>query len=202
VDTEDSFVLPDLPAAEVRRDEQEAPPRGDVLASRQRVRAARQVVKDTWADYAPTLSGVFTPFYNNPASPTQPRLGWSLQALLSIPLVQSGLRVGWKREREALLAQNQAELEGVLRQAKADVRVAMSDVRRADAALVAATRAAELAHAALKMANIAYEAGATTNLEVIDAERVARDAETGAVIAEDAARRARLDLLSSTGNLP
>ena len=56
--------------------------------------------------------------------------------------------------------------------------------------------------AALKMANIAYEAGATTTLEVIDAERRARDAETGAVIAEDASRRARLDLLSSTGHLP
>ncbi len=52
------------------------------------------------------------------------------------------------------------------------------------------------------MANIAYEAGATTNIEVIDAERRARDAETAAVMAEDAARRARLDLLSATGNLP
>jgi outer membrane protein len=41
--------------------------------------------------------------------------------------------------------------------------------------------------------------GATTNLEVIDAQRVARDAETAAAIAEDALRRARLDLLIALG---
>jgi outer membrane protein TolC len=39
-------------------------------------------------------------------------------------------------------------------------------------------------------------------LEVIDAERQARDAETLAAVAEDAARQARLDMLAASGRFP
>lgn len=49
---------------------------------------------------------------------------------------------------------------------------------------------------------MAYRAGATTNLEVIDAERRACDAQVQAVLAEDAARQARLDLLVASGRFP
>jgi len=52
------------------------------------------------------------------------------------------------------------------------------------------------------LADRAYQAGATGNLEVIDAQRRARDAETDAAVAEDAVRQARLDLLSATGHFP
>jgi outer membrane protein TolC len=55
---------------------------------------------------------------------------------------------------------------------------------------------------ALELANQAYRAGATSNLELIDAERRARDAATTAVIAEDAVRQANLDLLSAAGRFP
>ena len=41
-----------------------------------------------------------------------------------------------------------------------------------------------------------------TFLEVIDSERAARDAETQAAVAEDAARQARLDLLAASGRFP
>ena len=41
-----------------------------------------------------------------------------------------------------------------------------------------------------------------TNIEVIDAERQARDAESQVALAEDAARQARLDLLVATGAFP
>ena len=49
---------------------------------------------------------------------------------------------------------------------------------------------------------MAFREGATTNIEVIDAQRRARDAETTAAIAEDAVRRARLELLVATGRFP
>ncbi|HKU42267.1 MAG TPA: TolC family protein, partial [Polyangiales bacterium] len=83
-----------------------------------------------------------------------------------------------------------------------EVRVAFELARRADAGLRAASRAAELAGKALQMAMEAYRAGASTDIEVLDAERRARDAETGAVVAEDAARQARLDLLAASGRWP
>jgi outer membrane protein TolC len=50
--------------------------------------------------------------------------------------------------------------------------------------------------------NLAYHAGATTNIEVIDAERRARDADSAVIIAEDNVRQARLDLLVAAGQFP
>jgi outer membrane protein TolC len=198
LDTEDEFTLHELP----QPDPEAVPERGDVMASRRREQNARRFVKDRWADWMPSLNATFQPFYQHRPTPQYPTFGWQAQFVLAVPLIQGGLRIGLNREREALLAQSRAQLEGVVRQAKSDVRVAMTAVQRADAAYLSAARAAELSQEALKMANIAYHAGATTNIEVIDAERRARDAETNAVIAEDAARRARLDLLSATGRLP
>ena len=55
---------------------------------------------------------------------------------------------------------------------------------------------------ALGLANIAYRGGATTNIEVIDAERSARDAATQAEIAADADRQARLTTLAAIGRFP
>jgi outer membrane protein TolC len=66
----------------------------------------------------------------------------------------------------------------------------------------AARLGAESATKALELATLAYRAGATSNLDVIDAERRARDAATTAVIAEDAVRQANLDLLSAAGRFP
>ncbi len=48
----------------------------------------------------------------------------------------------------------------------------------------------------------AFQAGATTSLDVTDAERTARDADTAAVVAEDAVRQSRLDLLAAVGRFP
>lgn len=54
----------------------------------------------------------------------------------------------------------------------------------------------------MQITDVAFREGATTNIEAIDAQRRARDAETAAVIAEDAARQARLELLVATGRFP
>jgi outer membrane protein TolC len=132
----------------------------------------------------------------------QPLTGWQAQLLLTIPLYDGGLRYGLAAEREALSNEARTQYEALVRQARSDVRVAFESVKRAEAALVAATHAAQLAKSALDLATVAYQAGATTNLEVIDAERRARDAETAAAVAEDNARQARVDLLAASGRFP
>jgi len=50
--------------------------------------------------------------------------------------------------------------------------------------------------------NISFKAGASTNIEVIDAQRAARDADLVAAIAENQARQARLALLVALGLFP
>jgi outer membrane protein len=118
-----------------------------------------------------------------------------------VPLYDGGLRYGLEKERESLAYEARAALDGTQRQARSDVRSSYEALRRADDALKAAKEAAQLAKTALDLAELAYKAGATTNIEVIDAERRMRDAETQAAVAEDGARQARLDLLVATGRL-
>ena len=176
--------------------------RTDVQAADLRRLAAAHTVRDDWADYAPTLNGTFEPFFWNPTSVTAPETGWQAVLFLSLPLYDGGVRYGQAKERATLRDEDQTELDATLRQARSDVRTAFEEVRRADAALASSQQAADLARTALDLAGIAYRGGAATDIEVIDAERTARDAETAVAVAEDGAREARLDLLAATGRFP
>lgn len=198
VDTLDDVSLPDAST----NFEDAAGRRQDVVAAKTRALVAEKVRKDSWADYTPVLNGQFQPFFQHPATLTQPETGWQAMLVLSFPLIEGGIRVGQKRERDALLAEARAQYDGLLRQTRSDIRLAVEEIRRADEAMRSARAAAELAHQALDLANLAYRAGATTNIEVIDAERRARDADSAVVIAEDNVRQARLDLLVAAGQFP
>jgi outer membrane protein TolC len=176
--------------------------RTDVKLARGKVDAAQHVERDSWTDYMPLLGVIFQPFYQNPPSLTFPTTGWQAQALLTWPIYDGGWRYGARRERAALLDEARIDLDASLRQASSDVRVAFQEVKTAEAALKAAREAQASADHALELANTAYQAGAITNLDVIDAERQARDAATQATIAEDTARQARLDLLAAIGKFP
>jgi outer membrane protein len=198
VDTFDDVSLP-VPGTSF---EDAAGRRQDVLAAKARALTAEKVRKDSWADFMPVLNGQIQPFFQHPSSLTMPETGWQAMLVLSFPLIEGGLRHGQMRERDALLAEARAQYDGLLRQTKSDIRVAVEEIRRADEAMRSSSAAAELAHQALDLANLAYHAGATTNIEVIDAERRARDADSAVVIAEDNVRQARLDLLVAAGQFP
>jgi outer membrane protein TolC len=201
IEVEDRVELPAPPApAEAIREAEESRP--DVRASQQRKEAARTVLRDSWADYLPLLSAVVEPFANSPSTVTQPPSGWQAQLVLTIPLFDGGARDGLQRERSALYQESKAQLDGLLRQARSDVRAAFEAVQRADESVQSARQAARLAHDALEMTTLAYREGATNDLEVVDAQRRARDADVAALVAEDTARQARIDLLSASGRFP
>lgn len=176
--------------------------RGDVEAQRARFSTAQHASRDSWADYAPLLTAAFQPFYQHPSTATQPETGWQAQLVLSLPLYDGGLRYGLKRERNALEAEAKVSLDATLRQAASEVRAAFEALRLADLSLGSARSAAQLATEALQLADLAYRAGAVTNLEVVDAQRRARDADSASAAAEDASRQARLDLLAASGHFP
>lgn len=174
----------------------------DVRAARIRKETSDEVTRTDWLDYLPLATAIFQPFYQNPPSLTQPLTGWQLNLVLQLPLYDGGLRYGQARERRSIARAADAQLDLALRRARIEVRTAFTQVTHADLALEAARDAAKQAAEALSLANEAYRAGATTNLEVIDAERRARDAEVQQALAEDAARQARLDVLVASGRFP
>ncbi len=176
--------------------------RTDVAAAKSRERAAQAGDEGAWSDYTPLLSAVFQPFYQNPPSLVQPETGWQAQLVLTLPLYDGGLRYGQEKERHQLRESASAQTQALLQQAHAEVRAGFELVKHSDLALAAAQRSARAAHEALELATVAYKAGATTNLEVTDAESRARDADLSVALAEDAARRARLELLAASGRFP
>jgi len=201
VDVELAFELPAPPSLAAGL-EGAAKLRGDVNADRAALEAQQNLVDDNWAEYAPLLVAQAQPSLRDPGTVTQPSRAWQIQLLLTVPFYDGGARSGTIAQRQATLDARRVELDGTLRKAKSEVRVAFNTARHADASLLAAKQAAGFAADALRFASLAYEAGASTNLEVIDAERRARDADTAVVVAEDAARQARVALLAATGHLP
>jgi outer membrane protein TolC len=201
LDTAEDAVLAAPPSLAEGLDQ--AAHRTDVLALDVRRKAADKTVRDNWTDYAPYLVGLAEPFYQNPPIiPTIPESGYQLELLLTVPLYDGGLRYGQHKERDALREEARVAYEAGLRQARSDVRAAFEAMRRADEGLRSSRDASRFASEALELANTAYHAGAVTNIEVIDAERQARDAATQAEVAADAARQARLTMLTATGRFP
>jgi outer membrane protein TolC len=176
--------------------------RADIRLLNARAAAAERVVSDSWKDYLPEAIGTVAPQFLTPTGLFAPTRSWSASITFALPIFDSGQRRGLRREREALLDSVRAERADVERQARAEVRAAQEAVRLTERAMNRARAAAEQANEVVRITDVAFRAGATTNIEVIDAQRRARDAETQAAIAEDAVRRARLDLLVAVGRFP
>jgi outer membrane protein TolC len=200
VDVADDVALGAAPTPDAALDDARAR-RSDVRALQARRTATEDLRRDDWLYYAPSLLGQAQAFEET-ASPLQPGSGWQASLILAVPIFDGGVRYGVQRERRAEDEEARVQLEGLLRQVSVEVRSAFTIVRNADESLKSSRAAVVAALSAATLADKSYKAGASTNIEVIDAERQARDAESQAALAEDAAREARLDLLVATGAFP
>ncbi len=178
------------------------PNRPDVQVFTARQRANERIVRDSKWDWFPVLSVVFGPQLLTPAGLFQPSKTWSLSLQLNQPLFDAGERRGVRRQREAVLEASTLELQRLQIDARSEVRLARNAIAARERALTAARAASNAANEVLKITIIAFDAGSTTNIEVIDAQRVARDQESFVALAEDAVRQARLDLLVALGLFP
>src|SRR5688572_6456816 len=165
-------------------------------------RAADRVWRDSSKDWFPTATALFDPQALVPASIFTSARSWRFAVNFSQPIFDGGLRRGQKRFREANVNTARLAVQGLQIQARSEVRIAQEAVRRSERALASLRSAASQAAEVLKITTFAFEAGATTNLEVVDAQRQAREADTAAVLAEHVMRRAQLDLLTALGRFP
>ncbi len=176
--------------------------RQDILVIAARQFAAERRVRDAWKDYLPSMTALFSPTVLAPTGLFANARSWRASVELTVPLFEAGGRRGQARERQALVDIVRAERTNAERQATSEIRTAREAVAATERALKFATAAAQQANEVVQITDVAFREGATTNIEVIDAQRRARDAETTAAIAEDAVRRARLELLVATGRFP
>lgn len=176
--------------------------RSDLAAQVARRALAEKRAGDAWGDYLPTLLGVVTPLLQTPPTPTVPSPALQAQLLLSFPIFDGGLRYARQAEREALLSAAEASLEEARLAARSELRASHQAVEHRVRARRSAEAAATLAEETLRLVRRTFEEGSGTQLELIDAERSARDAATSAVLALIAERSAMVDLLAAAGRFP
>ena len=199
----------DLPADAVAPDATNATLTSVLLQSRPDLRlfsfqrqAAERVLNDSSRDRWPSLDAIFQPQSVRPAQFFSQPDSWRFLLQANIPVFDSGQRSSLRTQRRAALNVAQANLANSLTEASSQVRAARESVASGERALASARAAADQGQQVVNIVNISFRAGAATNIEVIDAERSARDADTAVAVAEDILRRARLDLLLALGRFP
>ena len=186
-----------------------APPASDAwLMQRPDVRlfsaellAADRVVHDSWRDWFPTGNAFFTPQYVNPKGGFEPAGTWRAIFQLQIP-IYDGTLGPTKRARIADRESARFRFDAVKLEARAEARLAQDAVTLHEQMVATSRRSSESAAEALRITDIAYKAGATSNIEVVQAQQTARNAEVLLAVAEDRLRQARLDLLTALGQFP
>jgi outer membrane protein TolC len=177
--------------------------RPDLLTQAAVRRAAERVVRDHWKrEWAPYPVLSFDPQIVGPSGLFQPSKTWRFSVTMVQPIFDGGLRRATKQANITAVESAKIAFSDIQNRARSEVRVAQEAAASIDRSLTAARRAVEQANEVLRITTTAFEVGATTNIEVIDAQRVLRDAESQVASLEDQARRARLDLLVATGRFP
>jgi outer membrane protein len=175
--------------------------RPDLQGQAAAIRAAERVVRDWSKDWLPSASVSFQPQFVTPSGLFAPSRSWSLGVLVT-QRVFDPARKADKALRSVSLSQATFARTATEIAARSEVRLAQEAVATTDRVLTSTRLSADQAAEVLKITTAAFEVGATTNIEVIDAQRQARDAATLVTIAEDAVRRARLDVLVAIGRFP
>jgi outer membrane protein TolC len=176
--------------------------RRDIQAIVSRETAALRVAQDAWKSNLPSATAQFTPQYLAPSGLFADARSWRATVAVDVPIFDSGFRRAQARERTILVDVVRAERRQAERQAVSEIRTAREAVGGSERALEHARGAAMQATEVMRITDVAFREGATTNLELIDAQRRARDADAAAAVAEDALRQAKLELLIATGRFP
>jgi outer membrane protein TolC len=176
--------------------------RSDLQLFAAQQRAAERLVADNRKSYFPTLQAVFQPSATYPSQFFTPTASWRALLQFDVPIFDNGGRAAERRIRQTAVDTLKAQIAARTTEIASAERAAREAVASAERELVSVRAAAAQAEEVVTIVNISFRAGAATNIEVIDAERRARDADTSVAVSEDALRRARFDLLNALGRFP
>jgi hypothetical protein len=172
------------------------------MAARPGVRSpGNRVVRDNWKSWLPEGTAFFTPQYVTPAGFFAPARTWQAFFQLQIPIFD-GTIGSTRRLRVAERETARFRLDAVRLEARSEIRLARESVAQNEQIVARNREAAANAVEALHITEVAYKAGATTNIEVVQAQQTARNAELAASLAEDRLQQARLDLVVALGQFP
>lgn len=187
---------------EARAVERASASRSDVRAAQDAREVAGRAIDDAWYRFAPTLTLSWTGTVTAPTTLFNPDPAqWIGQATLVFPFYDGGIRYAALRDAQLALDQADAELESAQRRVRIEVRDGLRRVAIAERRLRIAERQAEVARRAAAAAEETFRLGNLSGLELDAARRAAEQADLQRVLAELELSTARVDLLTSTGDL-
>lgn len=176
--------------------------RPELAEHQARLAAALAAIEIARAGGRPALVLSGGPTYGNATGVTagaSVAFGWSVTLSATVPLFDGGLTAQRVREAEARVEQLRV-VEAQLRQSvELDVRRAMLTFSSAAEELTAADKIIEQAQEGLRIANVRFAAGVSTNLEVITAQTSLSQAEANRIQALFNVNVARAQLERATG---
>jgi outer membrane protein TolC len=166
--------------------------RPDVASLREQAEVASRQVNDVKLQFAPTVdlrSTLSTTTINTGAAPNTT---WNVQAVLTVPIWDGGVRYGNLRDsraQEAIAGQN---VEAARRQAQVQVAQAARGVQVAEDSRRVAATSRDLAAENDRLTRAAYLEGRGTSLELVTAAQALREAEIQLALREFELVKARV----------
>lgn len=146
--------------------------RRDLATARLELAIAERQEQDAWFRFLPSLAltGMFR--VADVKGYSDSYVSWSIGLALTVPLYDGGLRYAMLDEARSRIREAVLRLEQTRANITSEIRQNWLKMEMAEANLNKARRAVELAREQVELANTAFEAGSTTNLEVLDANHM------------------------------
>lgn len=131
-----------------------------------------------------------------------PNTTWNVQAVLTVPIWDGGIRYGNLRDAHAQEAIAGEKLEAARRKAEIEVTQARRGVGVADAARTVAAQSRDLAAENDRLTRTAYVEGRGTSLELVAAAQALREAEIQLAVREFELVKARVLAILALASCP
>jgi outer membrane protein TolC len=166
--------------------------RADVAAAHTKLAIAKRNLSNVWYTFLPTIGAQSTVAGTSPVSTGYPNPTWNMQAILSVPLWDGGVRYGNLRNARAAQDIAAQQLEALRRQAIIQVEQAQRQLVVAELSDKVATEQRDLAAQNDVMTQTAYMAGQGTSLELVTASEAHRQAELNLALTDFNVVKARI----------
>jgi len=143
--------------------------RRDLTSAKLELSIAEQLKNDAWYRFLPQLVATGMYRLSDVKGFTDRYDQWQIGLALSVPLYDGGLRYAYLKEAKSKIREATIKIEETEQSIASEIRQLWLKMEMAEANLIKARRSVELAKEQVELAKAAFEAGTSTNLEVLDA---------------------------------
>jgi outer membrane protein TolC len=146
--------------------------RRDLTSAKLELAIAEQLKNDAWYRFLPQLVATGMYRLSDVKGFTDRYDQWQIGLALSVPLYDGGLRYAYLKEAKSKIREATIKIEETEKVIASEIRQLWLKMEMAEANLIKSRRSVELAKEQVDLAKAAFEAGTSTNLEVLDANSI------------------------------